>query len=297
MVYGILGGDARNRYVLDILKKENEILVYKDEGVLESENVKVIDNLEKFACNSDVIITSIPFSRDGENIYAPFVLDEIKIKELAEYAHDKIIIGGSIKKEAKEELKKNKNLVVDLMEFEEYEILNAIATSEGLIKDMIEKSNFNLNGSNTLILGYGKCGKQIVNDLKALNVNVCVCVRKLLDKTILETKNIRSIDYGYLNSKKTEEKETNEFFKNIDFVINTVPSIVLNSNNLNKFKKDVLIFDIASMPGGIDLKVLEELNMNRYHLLGIPGKIAPFASAKIIVCLIKEILRKEKKDE
>ena len=66
-----------------------------------------------------------------------------------------------------------------------------------------------------------------------------------------------------------------------DIIFNTIPSLILNDEILTKVKKDALIIDLASKPGG--LKVI--------WALSLPGKIAPVSSGAIIKDTIMNIIK------
>ena len=67
-----------------------------------------------------------------------------------------------------------------------------------------------------------------------------------------------------------------------DIIINTVPHMVLTKERLNYVKKDCLIIDLASKPGGIDQKIAEGKGIKSIWALTLPGKVAPFTTAEII---------------
>lgn len=54
---------------------------------------------------------------------------------------------------------------------------NAIATAEGVIAEAVIRSDININGSNCLIAGYGRCARIIADRFKALNSNVTIIER------------------------------------------------------------------------------------------------------------------------
>ena len=80
----IVGGDLRILHLAKMLKKEGNnvrmlgfenisIQEYQDTNI---EPVKSIEELQK----DEIIITSIPLSIDGENIYAPYSSKKIPLK-------------------------------------------------------------------------------------------------------------------------------------------------------------------------------------------------------------------------
>ena len=77
-----------------------------------------------------------------------------------------------------------------------------------------------------------------------------------------------------------------------DIIFNTIPSLILDDEILTKVKKDALIIDLASKPGGVDLAEAERLNIKTIHALGLPGKTAPVTAGEIIAESIIDTLKK-----
>lgn len=75
----VIGGDKRIEYLIQMLKKEEFNI-----KIFGMENSKIIPKEEKSTSikecleNSKIIISSIPFSKDGENIFAPYAEEKYK---------------------------------------------------------------------------------------------------------------------------------------------------------------------------------------------------------------------------
>ena len=111
MKFLCLGGDLRTIKLVQMLKEENhEVYTY---GIEENiEEPKELDEIE-------TIIGPIPFTKDGETLNAPFSKKEIYIEDIFPNLKEKLLIAGPIAPKMKEELKKNKTQVIDIMEIEE----------------------------------------------------------------------------------------------------------------------------------------------------------------------------------
>lgn len=264
----LVGGDKRNIYLKEIIEKDNKIVKYNK---LNSNSIKI----------ADYVISAIPFSRDGENVNAPFEEEKINVSELISNIKNKTFIAGSISSKVKEELEKNDNIVIDVMEEENLAILNTIATAEGAIKEIIQDTDGLIFKSNILILGFGRVAKTLALKLKQLDSIVTCSARKESDLAWIET-------YGY--NKLEFEKLENEIGK-FDIIINTIPAMILEENKLKKIKNNSYILDLATFPGGADTKYIEENNIKYNLALGLPGKVAPKASAEYIYEIIKQKLK------
>jgi len=60
---------------------------------------------------------------------------------------------------------------------------------------------------------------------------------------------------------------------------------------LQYVKKDCLLIDLASNPGGIDKKAVKEQDLQLVWALALPGKVAPITTAEIIKETIYNILK------
>lgn len=264
----IVGGDKRIIYLKDMLAKDNQVINYNKSN---SDSIRT----------ANYIVSGIPFSRDSNIVNAPFEDETIIVEDLISEIRDKTFIAGSIKPHVKEKLEENNNVVIDLMDDEYLTILNTIATAEGAIKEIIQDTDSLIFKSDILILGFGRVAKTLALKLKMLDSNITCCARKESDLAWIET-------YGYSKLKFDElEKEIQKF----DVVVNTIPTQILDSLRLSKLKKDAYILDLASFPGGADIQFIEK-NKIKYNLaLGLPGKVAPLASAKYIYEVIKQKLK------
>ena len=77
--------------------------------------------------------------------------------------------------------------------------------------------------------------------------------------------------------------------------MNTIPALVLKEKEINCLKKDCLLIDLASSPGGIDIKAAKEKGIKTIWALALPGKVAPLTSAEFIRDTIYNILEKNEK--
>ncbi|MEA5085259.1 MAG: dipicolinate synthase subunit DpsA [Lachnospiraceae bacterium] len=262
----VLGGDLRQFYLTEKLKASGENTeVYFDR----ESNFSLEEVMEK----SDIIICPIPFTKDKKNIFSTQGIEELDIEKFLNCVTSRHTIwGGNIPQKIKNELKERNISFFDFMESEEVSIKNAVATAEGTIAEAIRLSTKNLHNSKCLVLGYGRCGKVLSQKLKALDAHVTVGGRsdeKLANAFAfgLETVNLKNL-----------ESAINKF----DFIFNTVPELIVGKNLIDLMKKDVVIIDISSAPGGVDFDYCRVLGINASLCLGLPGKFSPETSANIL---------------
>lgn len=280
----IIGGDLRIVKLAEMLAKDNfQIKTYALEN---SEDLKKIENLrnctsiEETIKQSNIVIGPIPLSKDNIEINTPFSKEVISIKNLGKYLKGKKFFTGNIKEEFLEYFESEEVEVIDLLKREELVILNTIATAEGTIQIAMEQTSRTLHGSNILILGFGRVAKTLANMLKAIGANVYCMARKNSDFAWMKT-------YGYKQIKLEDLK--NELSK-FDIIINTIPTLILGKEEIDYIKKESLLIDLASAPGGIALEEAKNANIKVNWALGLPGKVAPLTSAEIIKDTIYNVL-------
>ena len=65
---------------------------------------------------------------------------------------------------------------------------------------------------------------------------------------------------------------------------------MLDKDNLENVRKDALVIDLASKPGGIDFEAAKDLKLNTIHALSLPGKYSPLSAAEYIYETIEHTL-------
>lgn len=277
--FAIIGGDLRQRYLEELLKKKYKVICYK---VKEKDQEK---SLEKIIKSAKIILGPTPFSvKQGEIFHQQD--GKILIKDVMQRINqNQSLIAGGIPEEIKKWCKSKEIKVFDLMDIEKLRIYNTVATAEGAILEAIKKSLINLHHSRCLILGFGRCGQTLAHKLKGLDTKVYICARKEEDRMLSFTLGYQTISFDKLREK----------IKEYDFIFNTVPKNVIDKKAAKEVKKEAIIIDIASMPGGIEKDAEKEARV--YHCLGLPGKYAPLSSAEMMFKTVDEIGNKYRNSE
>ena len=275
----IIGGDLRIVKLVDMLNADGyNVYTYG----LEQANIDDIQkckSIEEVSEKSDIIVSSIPFTSDGVNVNTPFSKNKISIEEVAKYIKGKTFIAGRIEEELYQKFSETK--VIDLLKREELTVLNTIATAEGTIQIAMEESTKTLHGSKILVMGFGRVSKILSNMLKGIGAEVYCETRTTVNCAWIKA-------YGYNPILLDElDEELNKF----DVIIHTIPHIILNKERLKKVKKDCIIIDIASNPGGVDRNSAKELGIKMIWALSLPGRVAPITSAEFIKETLENIIK------
>ncbi len=284
--FSIIGGDLRTIKLAKMLANEgNKIYTYgleKAEELKDNSNIIFTEKISRaIPKDVEVVIGPIPFTSNGININAPFGEKEISIREMIHYLEGKILIAGSISPEIYDMANDEYIEIIDIMKREELAVLNTISTAEGAIEIAISNTNKIIHGSEVLILGFGRIGKVLARKMAGLSAKVTCAARKDEDLAWIRA-------YGH---KETNINALGENLSQYDIILNTVPHLVLNKERLQYVKKDALLIDLASNPGGIDKKEARELNLKLVWALALPGKVAPVTTAEFIKDTIYNILK------
>jgi dipicolinate synthase subunit A len=162
--------------------------------------------------------------------------------------------GGAISPEIKEACDKAGVKAVNYMNCEDFLLLNADLTAEGLLAIIIQNTDFSLINAHILILGQGRCG---------------TAIHKLL---------------SHFSSQIDIYDTVPAFFSGTPYhiVINTIPAPVIRKEHLIQLGPDCIFFEIASPPGGFDQTAIKELGLTLITCPGIPGRYCPRSAANAI---------------
>lgn len=278
----VVGGDLRIIKLVGMLEKEDFIV--KTYGLEKSPEIsKKCNNLDECIKDADIVLGPLPLSSNGENINTPFSDNKVSIDELLNSLEGKTFIAGSIKQEVYDKANERNITIIDIIKREELAVLNAISTAEGAIQIAINETPKNLHGNNVLVMGFGRIGKVLAKMLDGIGAKVACEARKTTDLAWIKA-------YGYEPINLIELKEN---LHKYDIIINTIPFVVLDREMLLEVKKDALIIDLASNPGGVDKEAVKEFGIKFNWALSLPGKVSPVTSAEFmketLINIFKEI--------
>ncbi len=275
-VISVVGGDLRIVKLVEMLIEDNYTvytygLEYSEE-LLKLDKVEMCPTLEEAVKDAKAVVGPIPLSSDRKNLSMPFSNIKLPIEDFINCLNGKTLIAGNITEPVRNILDEKSIVYIDLLKREEFSVLNTIATAEGTIQIAMEETQRTVHGRNVLIMGFGRIGKVLSKMLSGIGAKVYCEARKNEDIAWIKA-------YGY------EPIHLNDLDKHLgkfDIIINTIPFQILDNDRLELLKKDVLIIDLASNPGGVDRKAAKEKNVKLVWALSLPGKVAPVTSAEFI---------------
>lgn len=278
----VIGGDLRQLTLAESLGADGfKVSVYgfDDKSGCEQD----MCNIEK-VLDSEIIILPVPVSFDGIYVNMPYSDIKLKVDEfISKLNPTSLVFGGCISETVSEALTERGIKHRDYMLRDELAIKNAVPTAEGAIEIAISETPFTLHNSRCLVLGYGKVGKILAKSLDALGAKTYVSARKYADLALIE-------GHGCYPLTAAEAKlRLNEF----DVIFNTVPALILGRDELCRIRRDTLVIDLASKPGGVDFESAKEIGIRVIWALSLPGRTAPVTAGMIIKDTIANMLREE----
>lgn len=283
--FAVIGGDMRQFFITEQLIDEG-YRVCQYALCEKSEKAFSADCIEDAVSSAFSVIAPIPLMRNKLINHQMGEMNLIPDKLTASLQEGQYFFAGNIPAFFKDTLSAKGVRVFDLMNDEELTLYNSIATAEGAICEAIAESSKNLSHSPCLVLGYGKCGKSLATYLKGLFCEVTVCARNPRARAEAEI-----VTDGTIDMKKLKDS-----IGHFSFIFNTIPSVLLTHELLEKIQPDALIIDIASAPGGVDYDAAEKLHLAAHLVPQLPGRYSPVSSANAILRSVKSnlpFIRKE----
>ena len=279
----VVGGDLRIVKLIEMLDKDGyKVFTYgleNSEELLNLESVEMCPTLEEAVSNSKIVVGPIPLSSDRKRLSTPFGRNNVELTDFVQALKDKYLIAGNIN--IREELEENGIQYTDLLKREEFSVLNTIATAEGTIQIAMEETQRTVHGSNVLVMGFGRIGKVLAKMLDGIGAKVYCEARKNEDISWIKA-------YGY---NPVHLNDLNENLNKFDIIINTIPFQILDAERLDLIRKETIIVDLASNPGGVDRRAAREKGIKVIWALSLPAKVAPLTSAEFIKETLYHVLK------
>ena len=153
---------------------------------------------------------------------------------------------------------------------EEYQIAIARLTAEGAIALLRPESG--LSGAHILLLGYGRIARLLARELQKAGALVTAAARSGEQRAWAEAEGIEALPLDALSGA----------LDRFDVIIGTIPAPVLTEPLLALVRKDALLLELASAPGGIDAAAAHERGLRYIRAPGLPAKYAPERAAVIL---------------
>lgn len=183
---------------------------------------------------------------------------------LSQNFYEKTVFGGNLPKH---------DHYIDLLKNEDYLMQNAAITADCAETLIRSKLPCRLSDCNVLILGWGRIGKCLSQILSRCAADIAICSGSHEKRCLCKA-------LGFTPVKK---EDLGNILPRYRVIINTVPSVMVE--NAEICREDALLIDLASVPGIIGSNVI--------WARGLPGKMEPEASGKLIGKTVLSILKAE----
>jgi dipicolinate synthase subunit A len=264
----IVGGDRREREIARCAAATGATVrafgfPWPPEGI---PGVQQMGSATECFAEADFALFPIPGISSEGALFAPecsqkIIPDERTLSRMRAPAH--IILGW-----ADEKLKVNcATLGITLHEYEwdvDLMLLRASAIIEGMLKVIIENTDFTIHRSKICLVGQGTIGTLATSRLYGLGARVHVVARNAVQ---------RAAAYAAGADTHTLEELSN-VLQDTDILISSVPSQIIKEGELALLPKHALLIDLAAPPGGMDRDAIAKLGLKFVWARGL-GSRAP----------------------
>ncbi len=277
----VIGGDLRTLTLARLLAEDGySVRIFGFDKDIDTKGHTKAKSLRE-AVSGEIIILPIPASSDGVTINAPYAEKPLLLEDFfAMIGSTRLVLAGHISPSISAWFDREGIAYIDYYNREELMVKNAIPTAEGAIAIALSEMPVTLFGSKALVVGYGRIGKILARLLVSMGAKVTVSARRWGDLAWIEGAGAKAVNTAKIKDGIGE----------YDVIFNTVPNLVLGEAELLDMNEDALIIDLASTPGGVDLKTAKDLKRRVIWALSLPGKTAPISAGYIIKDTVKNIL-------
>lgn len=173
--------------------------------------------------------------------------------------------------------------LIVLFDRDDVAIANSIPTAEATLQIAMEQTSETIHSSDVLVAGFGRIGITIAQLFQQVGANVTVAARKSSDLARIKAMKLKPVHMKDLSAVVAEQ----------NICINTVPHLLFTEEVISNMKRDTILIDVASHPGGVDFTAAKKTQITTQHALGLPGKYAPKSAGIIIGETIEELLTKK----
>ena len=272
----VIGGDMRQVYLARMLLEEGQDVVTW--GLDKGEGPRPVPL--HMALEAEVLVLPLPVCRGG-GLNLPLTDTALDPEQLwPRLRYDQLVLGGMTEELEPRLMAEYGLTVADYYRREETQVANAVPTAEGAVQRAMAATDTTLHGSSCLVLGFGRTGKLLANRLKGLGAHVTAAARKYGDLAW-----IQALGYEPLAVKDLPGR-----LGGFDLIFNPVPAPLLDAARLAETRKECLLMELASAPGGVDGRAAEALGRRLIQASGLPGAVAPRTAAAAIRESIRHIL-------
>lgn len=286
----VLGGDTRQCAAIGrFLDAGLSVRAYGLPPAALPPGTHCFDNWRKAVDGVQAVILPLPVSPDGVRVHMPLAQDvpAPTIAALFREIPPRIkMIGGRFSPAVRELAEELGRPVYDYFSSEEFQSKNALPTAEGAVAILMRETDTTVAGMPVAVTGYGRVSCALCELLYAMRAKVTVAARKERDLADAAARGYATVPIG-------EPEGLIALCRGQSAIFNTVPARIFSENIIREMKKDMLLIDLASAPGGVDANAAGKHGVRVIWALSIPGKYAPVTAGRIVADTILCYLERE----
>lgn len=284
MKIAVLGGDGRSALLCRLFEQDgHRVYTYALEKAQLPPAIVPAGCLQGAVYGAELVMLPLPAEK-GTALNAPLSAQSIGMEEVINALWPgQLIVAGRLSPQSSLAAVRSGLRVSDLMQRRDFTVGNAAITAEGAIRELMDSSPRCLMGRHVLITGWGRIAQLMAPRLHALGAYVSIAARKAGDRAMAAAQGLGCCSFKALAL----------IMEDVDYVVNTVPDIVLDERLLKRLKKDSVLLELASAPGGFDREIAEGLGLKIITAPGLPGIYAPESAAELIRDTVYAIIAEE----
>jgi len=279
----VIGGDDRELYLIPELQKQGAYIVGVGfENASPISGMTLAPSLKDVVGKVDVLLFPM-FGTDERGVVKAKYSDQpiVLTKEVLQAIPARVpLIIGFARPALKSVAEKMGIQLVETRSLNEITILNSIPSAEGAIQMAMEATPITIHGSESIVLGLGRCGWTLARMLKGIGAHVTGVARKPSDLARAVEMGLQAIHFSDLEDK----------IGGAEIIFNTVPHLILDREMLEKVARDAVIVDVASIPGGTDFEYAQMLGIKALLAPGLPGIVAPKTAGRILAQIYPQLI-------
>ena len=290
----VLGGDLRQIAVAKELSKK-EIGVYVNGlcAELSTDNgIKECGDIVEAVSACDAVILPLPASTDGNVLNCPALknCERVPLEYIIEHMNERsLLFGGRIPETIVVKAQERGIKVHDYFLWEKLQIKNAYITAEAALSIAMNSLDKCIKEAKFVVTGSGRISRLLCELLKRFGCDVTVAARNADSLVYFELLGCNTVQICEGKHKWYERLEMD-----YDIIFNTVPSWLFDRAFLENADRSLMIIELASAPGGVDICAARELSTNVLWASSLPGKYAPYSAGRLIAeCIFEKLCDKE----
>ncbi|MCW2277883.1 dipicolinate synthase subunit DpsA [Heliophilum fasciatum] len=278
----LIGGDARDQIVVQRLAALGAQVHIFGLPVVASYRIWVEGDVRSAILGAHALILPMSGVDSEGHVHAPLFSGRVRLTEtdLAGLSTGTPVFVGFARPNLRQMVENQQLHLVEVADLDEVAILNSVPSAEGALQIAMQGSPLTLHASHVAIIGFGRVSMTLTRMLLGIGAKVQVFARSASQRARAWEMGAQALPLSAMAQE----------LQDVDFIFNTVPAMILDSALLSKVRRQVMIIDLASSPGGTDFAAAEQLGIQAVLAPGLPGKVAPRTAGELLARVYPDLL-------